>query len=104
MIILESTTKHLVINNFVYHEATKRFVSNFVKENNQDEVFRNFSIYKDNTKEVMCLIEKYICIEITESVAMNGTKLLTYAINKFRDAAYEVQMDDFSRAYSSLND
>ena len=56
MIILESTTKHLVINNFVYHEATKRFVSNFVNENNQDEVFRNFSIYKDNTKKVMCLI------------------------------------------------
>ena len=57
MIILESTTKHLVINNFVYHEATKSFVSNFVKENNQDEVFRNFSINKDNTKELMCLIE-----------------------------------------------
>lgn len=46
---------------------------------------------------------KYICIEITESVAMDDPKLLTYAINKFRDAGYEVWMDDFGSGYSSLN-
>ena len=46
---------------------------------------------------------KYICIEITESVAMDDPKLLTYAINKFRNAGYEVWMDDFGSGYSSLN-
>lgn len=46
---------------------------------------------------------KYICIEITESVAMDDPKLLTYAINKFRDTGYEVWMDDFGSGYSSLN-
>lgn len=46
---------------------------------------------------------KYIYIEITESVAMDDPKLLTYAINKFRNAGYEVWMDDFGSGYSSLN-
>ncbi len=46
---------------------------------------------------------KYICIEITESIAMEDPKLLTKAINQFRNAGYEVWMDDFGSGYSSLN-
>ncbi len=46
---------------------------------------------------------KYICIEITESIAMKDPKLITKAINQFRDAGYEVWMDDFGSGYSSLN-
>lgn len=46
---------------------------------------------------------KYICIEITESIAMEDPKLLTLAINKFKKAGYEVWMDDFGSGYSSLN-
>ena len=46
---------------------------------------------------------KYICIEITESIAMEDPKLLTLAINKFKNAGYEVWMDDFGSGYSSLN-
>ena len=34
---------------------------------------------------------------------MDDPKLLTYAINKFRNAGYEVWMDDFGSGYSSLN-
>lgn len=49
------------------------------------------------------LDRKYICIEITESIAINETKAITNAIDQFRNAGYEVWMDDFGSGYSSLN-
>lgn len=44
-----------------------------------------------------------LCVEITESVIMENPHKIREEIRKFRDAGYEVWMDDFGSAYSSLN-
>ena len=44
-----------------------------------------------------------ICVEITESVVMSDPEKIKLEIEKFRSAGYEVWMDDFGSAYSSLN-
>lgn len=46
---------------------------------------------------------KYICIEITESVMMEEPLLIHSALDQFRNAGYQVWMDDFGSGYSSLN-
>ena len=46
---------------------------------------------------------KYICIEITETITMSNPEFIKKAINQFREAGYEVWMDDFGSGYSSLN-
>ena len=42
-------------------------------------------------------------IEITESAIASGEDLLNEQINRFRQAGYQVWMDDFGAGYSSLN-
>ncbi|RKM61948.1 GGDEF domain-containing protein [Butyrivibrio sp. CB08] len=42
-------------------------------------------------------------IEVTESAISSGSDFLGEQIKKFRDAGYEVWMDDFGSGYSSLN-
>lgn len=44
-----------------------------------------------------------ICIEITESTAMQNPERIKQVIGRFHDAGYQVWMDDFGSAYSSLN-
>jgi len=44
-----------------------------------------------------------IRIEITESMAMDDPDLMHREISKFHNAGYQVWMDDFGSAYSSLN-
>lgn len=44
-----------------------------------------------------------ICVEITESVAMRDPEGIEAVVERFRGAGYEVWMDDFGSAYSSLN-
>ena len=44
-----------------------------------------------------------ICIEITESTAMQHPDRIRRVIGQFHDAGYQVWMDDFGSAYSSLN-
>lgn len=46
---------------------------------------------------------RLVCIEITESVAMTDPEGIEQAVERFREAGYEVWMDDFGSAYSSLN-
>lgn len=46
---------------------------------------------------------KLVCVEITESVTMDDAGLIHKAVDQFRDAGYEVWMDDFGSGYSSLN-
>ncbi|RKM62109.1 EAL domain-containing protein [Butyrivibrio sp. CB08] len=45
----------------------------------------------------------YIHIEITESMIVSDADLMRRMIDDFRDAGYEVWMDDFGSGYSSLN-
>lgn len=45
----------------------------------------------------------YICFEITESVMAEQKELLTGIVDRFRAAGYQIWMDDFGSAYSSLN-
>jgi diguanylate cyclase (GGDEF)-like protein len=42
-------------------------------------------------------------VEITESALNDNAKLLGRAIGRFRDAGYQVWLDDFGSGYSSLN-
>ncbi len=44
-----------------------------------------------------------LCIEITESTAMENPEKIRKYIRRFHQAGYEVWMDDFGSAYSSLN-
>ena len=45
----------------------------------------------------------YLHIEITESMIVSDASLMERIIDTFRDAGYEVWMDDFGSGYSSLN-
>ena len=45
----------------------------------------------------------YICFEITESVMAEQKELLRGIVDRFRAAGYQIWMDDFGSAYSSLN-
>jgi diguanylate cyclase (GGDEF)-like protein len=44
-----------------------------------------------------------ICIEITESTIIRNPAVIHHAIDQFHEAGYQVWMDDFGSAYSSLN-
>ena len=67
--------------------------------------FLNCSPFDETEKVVKKynIERKYICVEITESVTMNEPSLISNVVNQFRDAGYEVWMDDFGVGYSSLN-
>ncbi|MBP5291666.1 MAG: EAL domain-containing protein, partial [Lachnospiraceae bacterium] len=45
----------------------------------------------------------FLYIEITESIMAEQTSTMIAAVNRFREAGYQVWMDDFGSAYSSLN-
>lgn len=45
----------------------------------------------------------FICFEITESVMAEQKELLKGIVDRFRAAGYQIWMDDFGSAYSSLN-
>lgn len=45
----------------------------------------------------------YIHIEVTESMIVSDADLMEKMIDSFREAGYEVWMDDFGSGYSSLN-
>ncbi|MBO4456179.1 MAG: EAL domain-containing protein [Butyrivibrio sp.] len=47
--------------------------------------------------------KKLLHIEVTESAIAGGSDFLGKHIKKFRDAGYEVWMDDFGAGYSSFN-
>ena len=45
----------------------------------------------------------YICFEITESVMAEHKDIMLGIVDRFRSAGYQIWMDDFGSAYSSLN-
>ena len=45
----------------------------------------------------------FLCIEITESALNENAALMRQYIDRFRNAGYQVWMDDFGSGYSSLN-
>ena len=57
-----------------------------------DEEVRYYKIPRD-----------FLYIEITESIMAEQASTMIMAVNRFRDAGYQVWMDDFGSAYSSLN-
>lgn len=56
------------------------------------------NIVRDNR-----LPHDYVNIEITESIMAENKEMMLVEINRFRDNGYQVWMDDFGSAYSSLN-
>lgn len=61
-----------------------------------------FSIVNEIISEFK-LPHDLIHFEITESIMTENTELMQSIVNKFRNAGYQVWMDDFGSAYSSLN-
>ena len=49
------------------------------------------------------LPREYLCIEITETALVKDQHNLIQALGKFREAGYQLWLDDFGSAYSSLN-
>ena len=73
----------------------------------------NFSRLDFETVDMLDVLEEavekndiprdFIHIEITESMIVSDAELMRSEIERFRNAGYEVWMDDFGSAYSSLN-
>ena len=57
----------------------------------------------DKCRERYDIPKKLLHIEVTESAIAVGSDFLGKHIKKFRDAGYEVWMDDFGAGYSSFN-
>ena len=57
----------------------------------------------DKCRDKYDIPKKLLHIEVTESAIAAGTDFLGKHIKKFRDAGYEVWMDDFGAGYSSFN-
>lgn len=57
----------------------------------------------DKCRERYDIPKKLLHIEVTESAIAAGLDFLGKHIKKFRDAGYEVWMDDFGAGYSSFN-
>jgi PAS domain S-box-containing protein len=56
----------------------------------------------ENAVEKYDVPRDYLHIEITESMIASDEGLMTEVISKFREAGYEIWMDDFGSGYSSL--
>ncbi|MBQ9493731.1 MAG: EAL domain-containing protein [Oscillibacter sp.] len=61
-----------------------------------------FSIVEDAVQSNM-MPRSFLCIEITESALNDNAALMHQYIDRFRNAGYQVWMDDFGSGYSSLN-
>ena len=57
----------------------------------------------DKCREKYDIPRELLHIEVTESAISSGSDFLGQQIKKFRDAGYEVWMDDFGAGYSSFN-
>lgn len=63
----------------------------------------------DVAEEVIKIVDSYriphklLTIEITESAFIHNSHFLNSQINRFREAGFDVWMDDFGSEYSSLN-
>ncbi len=57
----------------------------------------------DNIRDRYGIPPHLLNIEITESAIASGEAYLNEQINRFREAGYQVWMDDFGAGYSSLN-
>ncbi len=57
----------------------------------------------ENAVEKYDIPRDYIHVEITESMIVSDADLMSRIIESFRDAGFEVWMDDFGSGYSSLN-
>ena len=61
-----------------------------------------FSVVDDIVSDYQ-IPHDFIYFEITESVMAEQRELLMGIVNRFRSAGYQIWMDDFGSAYSSLN-
>ena len=57
----------------------------------------------DKCREKYNIPVELLHVEVTESAISSGSSFLGEQIQRFRDAGYEVWMDDFGAGYSSLN-
>ena len=61
-----------------------------------------FAIIEDAVQSNM-MPRSFLCVEITESALNENGELMRQYIDRFRNAGYQVWMDDFGSGYSSLN-
>lgn len=61
-----------------------------------------FQLVEETTRKYQ-LQRSSLCIEVTESALIHDTAPLRNALNNFHRAGYQLWLDDFGSAYSSLN-
>lgn len=110
---LEKTRQIDRLDSFVFDEICK--LLRFRMDNNLDVVPISFNLSRldfvlmDPYNMVINTVNKYqiphklIKVEITETVIMLNPEQVKAYIKKFRDSGFDVWMDDFGSAYSSLN-
>ena len=69
------------------------------------EDFLSCDIFEEVEKRVQTyhIARDYLNIEVTESIVMEDPETLKKEMARFRQAGYEIWMDDFGSGYSSLN-
>lgn len=69
----------------------------------KDFIFGNPYEVVESVVSLYELPRELICIEITESAVMEDPQLIRHQMEEFKCSGYELWMDDFGSAYSSLN-
>ncbi len=67
-----------------------------------DFVMRDMLAVVEKAVQKYGIPKRYLHIEITESMIASDEELMRKVIGSFRDAGYEIWMDDFGSGYSSL--
>lgn len=95
-------------------EQTAKQLSEFIRKGNTEiPVSVNLSrvdfFYCDIYQEIERIVRKYelprhlLNLEITESALASRQDVILSTMQKFRDTGYQIWMDDFGSAYSTLN-
>ncbi|MBR0283036.1 MAG: EAL domain-containing protein, partial [Oscillibacter sp.] len=111
--ILEKHRKIHHLDSFIIREVCACYRQNVVREGAPLPVSINLSRLDYELCDIFAVVEKAVrenkvprqslCIEITESALNEQVELMRYYIERFRNAGYQVWMDDFGSGYSSLN-
>ena len=111
--ILEKYRKIHYLDSFIIREVCACYRENVVREGAPLPVSINLSRLDYELCDIFEVVEtavrankvprQSLCIEITESALNEQVDLMRYYIERFRNAGYQVWMDDFGSGYSSLN-
>lgn len=111
--VLEQARLIHKLDRYVIEEVTKRLHYQFVHKRPVLPVSFNLSRYDFNLMDPFTMVEAlmkrydlprdYIRIEVTETALVKEKHNLVQTLRQFQDSGYQVWLDDFGSAYSSLN-